>query len=106
MLVDDVYLYNPDGEWIGWVAEDKVVFSVHGEYAGWLSNDNRVLRHRDTTQLHQRRTPPRTPPRITLPVHVPLPPMMAELTFDRIDVFEDAPHRLDPLDMDQVSDIE
>jgi hypothetical protein len=41
-----------------------------------------------------------------MPATVPLAPMMAELTYDTVDVFEYFPHRLDPLDMDQVDDID
>jgi hypothetical protein len=106
MLVDGLYLYNPQGEWIGWVAEDKGVYSVRGDYAGWLSNDRRILRLRDTTQLFPRRQPPPAPPRLMMPTSVPLPPLMAELTYDTVDLFEDAPHRLDPMDMDQVADLD
>ena len=40
------------------------------------------------------------------PLNVPLPPMMGDLTYDTIDVFEEASHRLDPMDMDLVQDIE
>ena len=38
------YIFNRDGEWIGWVNEQKQVYSVHGHYAGWLSSDPRILR--------------------------------------------------------------
>jgi hypothetical protein len=100
------YIYNPQGDWIGWVEADSQVFSVRGEYAGWLSKDFRILCHRDTTQVMPRRGPPPTQPRLEMPTTVPLPPMMSELTFDTIDLFEDAPRRLDPYDMDQVQDID
>ena len=100
------YIYDRDGHWIGWVDADSQVYSVHGDYAGWLARDFRVLRRRDTTQLYPRQTPPPPPPKIELPITAPLPPMMAELTYDTVDLFEDAPHRLDPFDMDQVQDIE
>lgn len=100
------YLYNPQGEWIGFLDPEGQVFSVRGDYAGWLSRDFRVLRRRDTTALVPRRQPPPAPARIQLPATVPLPPLMAELTYDTVDLFEDAPHRLDPMDMDQVQDID
>jgi hypothetical protein len=106
MLVEDFYLYNPQGDWIGFVDSEQQVYSVRGEYAGWLSRDNRILRKRDTTPLARRREPPRVPPRLKFPTHVPLAPLMAELTYDTIDVFEDAPDRLDPYDLDQVPDID
>jgi len=41
-----------------------------------------------------------------LPASVPLAPLMAELRFDTIDVFEDAPQRLEPLDLDQLDDLD
>jgi hypothetical protein len=37
---------------------------------------------------------------------VALPPMLAGLSYDTMDVFEEAAHRLDPLDMDSVQDID
>ena len=100
------YLHNIHGDWIGWVESDGKVFSVRGEYAGWLSRDFRVLCKRDTTELVPRRRPPPPQPKREMPVTVPLPPMMGELTFDTIDLFEDAPRRLDPYDMDQIQDID
>ena len=100
------YIYDREGHWIGWVDAESHVYSVRGDYAGWLARDFRVLRHRDTTELYPRRQSPPPPPRIEMPLSVPLPPMMAELTFDTVDLFEDAPQRLDPSDMDQVQDID
>jgi hypothetical protein len=100
------YLYSREGHWIGFLDADSYVYSVRGDYAGWLSRDFRVLRHRDTTPLVPRRDPPPAPPRIVMPLNVPFPPLMAELTYDTIDLFEDAAHRLDPFDMDQVQDID
>lgn len=100
------YIYSREGHWIGWVDADSHVYSVRGEYAGWLSRDFRVLRRRDTTPLFPKRVPPPPPPKVKMPHTAPLPPMMAELTYDTIDLFEEAPHRLDPFDMDQVQDID
>ena len=100
------YLFSRDGHWIGWVDANSQVYSVHGEYAGWLSRDFRVLRRRDLSITRERRAPPPPPPKPELPVTMPLPPMMAELTYETIDLFEDAEHLLDPFDMDQVQDIE
>jgi hypothetical protein len=100
------YIYNIRGDWIGWVDPDSHVFSARGDYAGWLSRDFRVLTRRDKTTEVVRREPPPAPPAIKLPVKVPLPPMMAELTFDTVDLFEEQQYRLDPLNMDQVEDID
>jgi hypothetical protein len=100
------YIYSREGHWIGWVDADSQVFSVHGDYAGWLARDFRILCHRDTTPLLTRRQPPPPPPKHEMPLNVPLAPLMAELTYDTIDLFEEAAHRLDPFDMDQVQDID
>lgn len=100
------FLYNPQGEWIGWVDQARLVWSVRGDYVGWLSKDFRVLRKRDITELYPRRTPPPRQPRLKMPARVPFAPLMADLTFDTIDVFEDDPDRLDPGDMDKVADID
>ena len=100
------YLFDREAHWIGWVDADSQVFSVRGEYAGWLSKDFRVLCRRDSSHNPDRRQPPPRPPKPELPMSAPLPPLMAELTYESIDLFEDAPHLLDPFDMDQVQDIE
>ena len=100
------YLYNTHGDWLGWVDSESRVFSARGDYAGWLSRDFRVLTHRDTTSLVPRREPPPAPPAVKMPASVPLPPLMAEITFDTVDLFEEKRQRLDPLNMDQVQDIE
>ncbi len=106
MLVDDYYLFNPQGEWIGWVEEDKNVFSVRGVYAGWLSKDNRILRKRNPDTWLPRRPPPPTPPKLKFPSSVALPPMMSELGYDTIDLFDDEPERLEPMGMEQLEDID
>jgi hypothetical protein len=99
------YLYDPQGQWIGWIDSKGLVFSVRGEYVGWLSRDFRVLRKRGGDG-EPRRDPPPAPPRVRLPMSVALPPMLAGLSYDTMDVFEEAAHRLDPLDMDSVQDID
>jgi len=101
-LLADGYLWNPQGEWIGWVERDGQVFSVAGEYVGWLSRDFRVLRKRAVDDAHRlRRTPPARPAgRLAVPATVPLPPLMAEIGFDTVDVLEEMPERLHTLDAD------
>ncbi len=102
MLIDG-HLYNTQGEWIGWVERDGTVFSVVGAYVGQLARDFRVLRKRavdDATSLARRRPPARPAVRVTLPPTVPLPPLMAEINFDTLDVFEEMPERLHTLDAD------
>ena len=106
MLVNDYYLYSPAGDWIGFLDLQKNVYNVRGEYAGWLSTDFRVLRKRDGSRPLERRKGPPVQPRLKFAATVPLAPMMAELGYDTIDVFEDMPERLDPYDMDTVQDID
>lgn len=92
------YLYNRNGDWIGWVTAKREVYSVLGFYVGYLSNDPRILRKRATSTLKPRLTPPAKPPRIRPPATVPLAPMMSELTHSVIDVLADEPERLHTID--------
>jgi hypothetical protein len=91
------YLYNPSGEWIGWVTNDRLVFSVHGHYVGELTMDPRILRRREREHTLPRRMPP--PPQATIrpPVRLPLPPTMAEVPINMIDILEEAPELLPPV---------
>ncbi len=91
------YLYNRLGEWIGWVTPERDVYSVLGYYVGWLDKGPRILRKRGGDPK-PRRTPPPQPGKIRTPAHTPLPPMMADLSYDTIDVLEDEPERLHTLD--------
>jgi hypothetical protein len=89
------HLYNTHGEWVGWVAPGtNQVYSVVGEYVGWLSADFRVLRKRSTTNLLPRLRPPAPQPKVKVPPTVPLAPLMADLRYDTVDVFEEMPDRL------------
>ncbi len=88
------YIYNTIGEWIGWVTPDRQVFDVDGIYVGYLTDEPRILRKRIIDGPLQRRTPPPPPSRIRPPATVPLPPMMAELPFEVIDVLDEEPDRL------------
>lgn len=92
------HLYNPVGEWIGWVTPQREVYDVDGFYVGWLSKDPRVLRKRVLEKSKPRRTPPPPPKRVRPPATVPLPPMMAELPFSIIDIMEEEPDRLHTTD--------
>lgn len=101
-LLADGYLYNPQGEWIGWVEQDGGVYSVVGEYVGWLTRDFRVLRKRaqEFDPRRRRRPPARPAARLVVPATVPLPPLLGETGFDTLDVLEEAPERLHTLDAD------
>ena len=94
-LFHEGHIFNNVGEWIGFVAPGtNQVYSVRGEYVGWLSNDFRVLRKRAIDELAPRLSPPPRPPKLTVPASVPLPPLMSDLTYDTIDVFDEMPDRL------------
>lgn len=100
------YIYNPIGDWIGWVTHTNHVYSVHGRYVGWLNKDKRILRRRANDFQKPDLTPPPTPPRFLPPAHVPLPPLMAELKYETVDVLEEMPELMPRLDDFAVSDDE
>lgn len=92
------YLFNTMGEWIGWVTSDQEVFDVDGVYVGWITSEPRILRRRITNGPMLRKEPPDPPGKILPPPTVPLPPMMAELPFEVIDVLHEEPERLHTTD--------
>ncbi len=97
-VLDYPYLYSPMGEWIGWVTEDRQVYSVHGNYVGILSRDWRVTRKRAYDYSQPDREPPIRPGSIRPPAHFPLPPMMAELALNMIDILDEMPDLLPSID--------
>ena len=92
------YLFNPSGEWIGWVTAEREVYSIYGSFVGHISNEWRILRSRSLEAAHPTRQPPPDPGCLTPPAHFPLPPMMAELTYIQMDVLEEVPGLLPPAD--------
>jgi len=96
------YIFDRQGEWIGWVTPERHVYSVHGQYVGWITGDPRILRKRaeDFNQPHQ--VPPPRPARIFPPPHAPLAPLMSELTYGIIDVLEDEPELLPSVDFGEL----
>ena len=92
------YLFNRNGDWIGFVTPKRDVYSVLGYYVGYLTNDPRILRKRATFTLKHRLEPPSMPKRLNLPATIPLAPMMRELTQGQVDILLDEPDRLHPLD--------
>lgn len=92
------YIFNRNGEWIGFAAPNRDVYSVIGLYVGTLTNDPRILRKRADDSDHPRVIPPRKPPKASLPATIPLPPMMPELTHSLIDILLDEPERLHTTD--------
>lgn len=83
------YIYNPNGEWIGWITPERLVYSVHGHYVGYLDNGPRILRKIADSFDQPKRTVPPSPSKIQIPVTVPLAPLMPELTYGIVDVLED-----------------
>lgn len=92
------YIFNVQGEWIGWVAPTREVYSVHGHYVGWMTKDPRILRKRTFDHTQPRRTPPSNPPRLRPPSSVPLAPLLPELKYSELDVLEDMPELMPTLD--------
>jgi len=88
------HLYNPQGEWIGWVTPEREVYSVLGYYVGYLTNDPRILRKRVIETSKPRLSPPSHPARIQPMATVPLARLMSELYHDTIDVLLEEPERL------------
>jgi hypothetical protein len=97
-VLDYPYLYSPVGEWIGWVSENRQVYSVHGNYVGLLSRDWRILRTRAYDFGQPDCEPPIRPVPIRPPAHFPLPPMMAELALNMIDILDEMPDLLPSID--------
>lgn len=92
------FLFDPQGEWIGWISKDRSVFSVAGLYAGWLIDGPRVVRKRVNGSVPV--TVPISPPSIRPhpPATIPLPPLMSELPWNLIDVLDEQPERLHTTD--------
>lgn len=92
------YIYNTIGEWIGFVTREQHVYDVDGIYVGWITDEPRILRRRVLDGPVPRLEPPETPERIRPPATVPLPPMMAEIPFEIIDVLYEEPEKLHTTD--------
>jgi hypothetical protein len=92
------YLYNRQGEWIGWVSADRQVYSVLGIYVGDLTSEPRIIRRRITSSLKSNKIPPLNPPHILVPAKIPLAPLMPDLRYGLVDVLLEEPERLHTLD--------
>jgi len=86
------YIFNRDGDWVGWITPGREIYSVIGIYVGYLTNDPRIFRKRATSK--PRLQPPAAPKKICLPATIPLAPLMSELSAGTIDVLLDEPERL------------
>lgn len=91
------YLFNRQGEWIGFVTAEREVFSVLGFYVGTLTRDPRILRKRSQPDRPRVSTPP-APARIRIPSGNPMPRMMGDVPFELLDVLQDDPGLLHTLD--------
>jgi hypothetical protein len=98
------YLFNRSGEWIGTVTAKREVYSVLGAYVGFLTNDPRIVRHRSDDMLRPRLKVTRPPGRLTIPVNLPLAPLMSELTHSLVDIFVEEPERLHTVDSGELRD--
>jgi len=98
------YLFSPQGEWIGWVEPNRNVYSVHGHHVGLLTLEPRILRKREWTSTARRRRPPPPPPAIRPPTHTPLPPAMPELMMGDMDVLDECPELLPPIDYGELKE--
>jgi len=97
------FLYNKQGEWIGWVSPERKVFSVHGHYVGWLADGPRILcKLVEGYGANRIVIPVPDEMRINPPAHVPLAPMMPELIFGTIDVLLEQPDLLPPVDFGEL----
>ena len=98
------YLFNRNGEWIGWVTPNREVYSVLGYYVGMLSDDPRILRKRVTGLLKPHLAPPPPPNKMNPPATVPLARIMSELTFSMVDVLLEEPNRLHTIDIGELKE--
>jgi hypothetical protein len=97
------YIFNCEGEWIGWISTDRFIYSTHGHYIGWLAEGPRILRKLADgySQTRIDIIPPFTL-RIKPPTISPLAPMMPELTFGEMDVLLERPDLLPPVDFGEL----
>lgn len=98
------YLYNSMGEWIGWVEPDRGVYSVHGHWVGTLTKGPRIIRKREWMSEAPKLLPPQPPLPLRPPARVPLAPTLAEVPLNMIDVLEEAPHLLPPVDFGELKE--
>jgi len=93
------YLYNRNGEWVGFVTAERDVYSVLGDFVGTLTNEPRIVAKRSGNDMGKpHKQPPPKPPKISLSATIPLPPMMAELSHSVIDVLLEMPEKLHTVD--------
>lgn len=89
----DGHVFTSQAEWVGFVI-GRQVFDSAGEYLGFLSDDRRLLRKRVLSDPPPRREPPAQPQRPRIPASMPLAPLLRELPYHIIDVFEEYEEQL------------
>ena len=92
------YLFNTQGEWIGFVTPRREVYSVYGQYVGWLSDDPRVLGKRSYSFDKPRLKVPPKPTKFLVPASGPFAPLMPELSYAVVDILLEEPEMLPTLD--------
>jgi hypothetical protein len=92
------YIFNRNGEWVGWATPKREVYSVLGYYVGTLTNDARIVRKRSEDDMKPHLKPPPKPGKLAIPSTIPLAPLMSDLTHSNIDVLQEEPERLHALD--------
>lgn len=97
-FLDYPYIFNKNGDWIGFVTSSRQVYSVLGYYVGYLTNDPRILRRASTAALKSRSAVPPEPGRISAPATIALAPLMSEVPPGSIDVLLEDPGLLHALD--------
>ena len=95
-------VYNPVGEWIGFITAGREVYSVLGYYVGYLTEDRRIVRERNPSAPRPHLEAPPAPERISPPASVPLAPLLGELTYSTVDVLLEEPERLHTLDVGEL----
>ena len=87
-VYDRGHLFSPEGDWLGFLV-GRWVFAPGGDYLGFLSDDRRLLRRRRNDNSPARREPPSQPAPPRMPANVALAPLLRDLPFGIIDVFEE-----------------
>jgi hypothetical protein len=101
-LVAYPHVYNPVGEWVGFIRAGREVYSVLGYYVGYLTEDRRIVRERNPSSPRPHLQAPAPPESIRPPATMPLAPLMSELTYSTIFVLLDEPERLHTLDVGEL----
>lgn len=83
------YLFDMRGEYMGYVrGEDYNVYTTSGEWVGNIWPDGRIVRKRNYQRQPLETDRPPAQQKIRINARIPLPPMSADLGFDKVDVLE------------------